>query len=172
MTIRRRGTSLFELMVVISMLAVILPAVTIALAGIAKAVRRQSREEEAARIAERLVHQFRSDLHRAEGSINVTANQLVCHLANDVEITYTLPADASLDSSQTRSIDWIERAGSRVLRRQSYQLATGEQASFHSDRAGKLPAVELRIESESKLGSWRAVALVPHMTVSQMEATP
>lgn len=158
---RRSGTSLLEMMVIISMMAVILPSVTVALAGIAKTVRNQRRAEEAGRIAERLVQQVRSDAHRSQGPIDVAADKMVCRLPGEIEVTYTLPGE----TAAVAGIERIERSGPRILSRQSFQLAAGERASFSiygTDELLNAPAViELRFENEVKSRGWRVIAAAP-----------
>lgn len=164
----RRGMTLMELIVVLSMMGVTLSSVTIALAGVAKAVRNQRRAEEAAHTAERLVHQFRSDVHQSQGPLEVTATKLVCRLPNAIEVVYTLPSE----SAGNGTIERIEQSGSRVLRRRSFQLAIGERASFSSSQPDKqqmveLHMVELHVDRESNSGGWRVIAFA-HVT----ERTP
>lgn len=122
----RRGFTLVELMIVITLFALALSAVAILLKGVLQANRTAENHRAITRSIQRLAIQFRDDIHSAS-AVNLKDNELIAHVPQTQNST-TYQVDGN-------SIHRIEALGQQV-NRDEFELPSGAIATFDDDVDG------------------------------------
>jgi type II secretory pathway component PulJ len=130
---RRRGASLVELLVVISLLSTVLVFVGQMLIGLARVEQAALRDTFLEQRLADLAVQFRDDVHRAENAAVIEqGSKLELRGPRDRQATYAVSPSG---------LERVERTAGAVMRREAYRLPEC-RTEFHAGDSG---VIELRV---------------------------
>ena len=144
---RRRGYTLIECLVAITLLGSLLGTVTLTLTVMYRAERTMRDALDQQRSLEQFTARFRSDAHQASSAsvskpaeANGPARELVLECATDQMITYTL---------RPQAVERVVRRGESTVHRETYGL-TAASARWEV-REQKTPIVSLLLDGQTRI---------------------
>lgn len=148
MSAQRRGITLVELMVVVTMSGVIFSAAAVCLHGMYRADQRVRQESLHRSAVSRLARQLRTDAHRA-----VTARQLDDSPDGDQGLVFAGPWKRTIEYRvQDSEILRTVKDGDQVLHRDAFRLQRGARVAWQIDD-GRIPMAAVQIVRASRGGA-------------------